>query len=129
VGKAAREIAAAGAWNVHKSYLPYHRGMAPNFYALLEGADSVGVTIHVLAKGFDTGDVLAQVRIPITPGEGVYDLNRRTADAGGRLLAEFLQTVDLSAIPSSPQPPGEWRTYSYPTRADMRAFRQRGCRF
>jgi folate-dependent phosphoribosylglycinamide formyltransferase PurN len=129
VGKEARGIAALGAWNLHKSYLPHYRGMAPNFYALMEGADSVGATLHVLEKGFDTGDILAQVKVPVAPGDGVYQLNQHTADAGGRMLMKVLQCPDLSSVRATPQPPGEWRTYSYPTRADVRAFRRRGGRF
>jgi methionyl-tRNA formyltransferase len=129
VGKEARAIAAAGAWNLHKSYLPHYRGMAPNFFALMEGAESVGATLHVLAKGFDTGDILDQVKLTVAPGDGVYDLNKRTADAGGRALLSFLERVDLSAIRAMPQPAGNWRTYSFPSRADVRAFLRKGCRF
>jgi len=129
VGKEARAIPSRGAWNLHKSYLPYYRGMAPNFYALMEGADSVGATLHVLAKGFDTGDILDQVKLKVQPGESVYELNKRTADAGGRLLLSFLERGNLSEIRATPQPEGNWRTYSYPTRADVRAFRRKGGRF
>lgn len=129
VGKEARGTAAVGAWNLHKSYLPQYRGMAPNFYALKEGVETVGATLHVLEKGFDTGDILDQVKLAISPGEGVYQLNKRTADAGGRLLLNFLQRGDLSNITATPQPEGDWPTYSYPTRADVRAFRRGGGRF
>lgn len=129
VGKEARGIAAIGAWNLHKSYLPHYRGMAPNFYALTDSAESVGATLHVLEKGFDTGDILDQVKVPVAPGDGVYQLNQRTADAGGRLLLNVLQRPDLSSIRATPQPQGEWPTYSYPTRADVRAFRCRGGQF
>jgi folate-dependent phosphoribosylglycinamide formyltransferase PurN len=129
VGKDVRAIPSAGAWNLHKSYLPQYRGMAPNFYALLEGAESVGATLHVLAKGFDTGDILDQVKLPIEPGDGVYALNKRTADAGGRMLLRFLEQVDLASIQAIPQPDGNWRTYTYPARRDVRAFTQKGCRF
>lgn len=129
VGKKAREVAAMGAWNLHKSYLPHYRGMAPNFHALLEGAKSVGATLHMLAKGFDTGDILTQIEVPVEEGNTVYDLNRRTADAGGRLLLDFLDRFDPKNVRITPQPPGDWRSYSYPTREDLRAFRARGCRF
>jgi len=129
VGKHAREIPTIGAWNLHKSFLPHYRGMAPSFYALLEGAPWTGATLHVLAKGFDTGDVLKQVKVPIQPGDTVYELNRRTADIGGRMLAEFIQNLNSGPIEAVPQPAGNWRNYSYPTRADIRRFRQRGLRF
>jgi folate-dependent phosphoribosylglycinamide formyltransferase PurN len=129
VGKAARSIPTAGAWNLHKSYLPHYRGMAPNFYALMDGAESVGATLHVLAKGFDTGDILDQVRIPVRSCESVYDLNRRTSDVGGQLLVNFLERVNLANVPATPQPEGDWPTYTYPTRAAVREFRRKGGRF
>jgi methionyl-tRNA formyltransferase len=131
VDKRAREIGARGAWNLHKSYLPAYRGMAPNFHALLEGATSVGATLHILARGFDTGDILAQVRVPVRPGDTVYDLNTRTSSAGGQMLLDVLEALhrDPSSVPPTPQPDGEWRSYSYPTRAEVRAFRSKGCRF
>lgn len=129
VGKKAREIAKLGAWNLHKSYLPHYRGMAPNFHALLEGATCVGATLHILAKGFDTGDILTQIAVPVEQGDSVYDLNRRTADAGGRMLRDFLDGFDPKGVRVTPQPPGDWRSYSYPTRAELRAFRSKGHRF
>jgi hypothetical protein len=79
VGKEARNVPAAGSWNLHKSYLPHYRGMAPNFYALAEGAGSVGATLHVLAKGFDTGDILGQRAF--STGPGVFSGRRSAAGA------------------------------------------------
>jgi folate-dependent phosphoribosylglycinamide formyltransferase PurN len=129
VGKHARGIPTVGAWNLHKSHLPQYRGMAPNFHALLEGATSVGATLHVLAKGFDTGDILIQVDVPVQEGDTVYELNKRTADAGGRMLVEFLEGLDPGNVRAIPQPEGDWRNYTYPTRAELRAFRRQGGRF
>src|SRR4030095_1813529 len=37
VGPRVRALARIGAWNLHKSFLPHYRGMAPSFYALLKG--------------------------------------------------------------------------------------------
>jgi methionyl-tRNA formyltransferase len=103
--------------------------MAPSFYALLDGASWVGATLHLLAKGFDTGDILTQVKIPIHQDDTVYELNKKTAEAGGKMLMEFLNNCDSMNVVPVPQPEGNWRSYSYPTRADVRAFRRKGCRF
>jgi methionyl-tRNA formyltransferase len=85
--------------------------------------------LHVLAKGFDTGDILTQTKVPIEPGDTVYTLNKRTSSVGGGMLADFIEGVDLKNIRPTPQPPGNWRNYSYPSRAEVRMFRRKGGRF
>jgi folate-dependent phosphoribosylglycinamide formyltransferase PurN len=130
IGKTVREsIARHGCWNLHKSLLPQFRGMAPSFHALLEGAPRVGVTLHVVAKGFDTGDLLTQIEVPITEADSVYSLNRRTSVAGGELLASFLERYDPRSTKATPQPAGDWKNYTYPTRAEVRDFRRKGLHF
>ncbi len=129
VGPRAREAARIGTWNLHKSYLPHYRGMAPSFYALLNGEERVGATLHKIAKGFDTGDIICQREVPVERGDTVYTLNQKTSEAGGRMLADYLEEVDLGGIVATPQPAGNWPTRSYPTRADIKAFRNKGLRF
>jgi len=125
----ARQTARVGTWNLHKSLLPHYRGMAPSFYALLNGEKKVGATLHKVAKGFDTGDILCQIEIPISDCDSVQSLNRKTSDLGGKMLARYLEEVDLSDIRVTPQPQGKWPTYSYPTRLDISVFRKMRCRF
>lgn len=45
--------------NLHTSYLPYNRGSSPNFFSFIEDTPK-GVTIHLMDKGLDTGDILCQ---------------------------------------------------------------------
>lgn len=129
VGKMAREIVPVGAWNLHKSFLPNFRGMAPNFYVLLESGKMAGVTLHKIARGFDTGDIITQTEIPVRHNDTVYSLNKRTSDEGGRMLAKFLEAVDLSNIATTPQSEGEWGYYTYPNRKQIIEFRKKGLRF
>ncbi len=130
VGKTVREsVASQGCWNLHKSLLPQYRGMAPSFHAMLEGSPKVGATLHVLAKGFDTGDLLAQVEVPVTAADTVYSLNRRTSVSGGKLMVEFLEKFDPQTTKAVPQPAGDWKNYTYPTRKEVKAFLAKGLRF
>jgi folate-dependent phosphoribosylglycinamide formyltransferase PurN len=130
IGKTVREsVARYGCWNLHKSLLPHYRGMAPSFHALLGGASKVGATLHLVAKGFDTGDLLTQVEVPVTAADSVYSLNRRTSMSGGKLLALFLENYDPQSTRPVPQPAGDWKEYTYPTPADVRAFRGKGLQF
>jgi len=129
IGKAARSVARFGAWNLHKSYLPHYRGMAPSFFALLEGAKTAGTTLHVVESGIDTGPVLAQARIPVEHDDTVYGLNRRTSEHGGTMLAHFMESVDFEKLQAMPQGEGAWKTYTYPNRAEVALFRRKGLRF
>lgn len=130
MGKTVREsIAKYGCWNLHKSLLPQYRGMAPVFHALLEGATTVGATLHLVARGFDTGDILAQIEVPVRSDDTVYGLNRDVSKAGGKLMASFLETYVPSQCHPTSQPEGPWKTYTYPTRNDIRAFRRKKLRF
>ena len=122
-------VARYGCWNLHKSLLPQFRGMAPSFHALLEGATTVGATLHVVAKELDVGDVLSQTEVCVSKTDSVYSLNRRTAVAGGRLLAAFLESYDPTSIKATPQSGNGRPNYTYPTRAEVKRFRRLGLKF
>ena len=128
VGKAAREVAKVGSWNLHKSYLPYNRGMAPSFFALLNDDPHAGVTLHVLEKGFDTGAIVDQRKVPMNQGDTVYDLNLASSTTGGEMLAEVLETP-LAEIVATPQPDGDWPEHTYPSPAEIKRFMQQGHAF
>src|SRR5947207_8824174 len=129
IGERVRRAARFGTWNLHKSLLPHYRGMAPSFYALLNREQKVGATLHKVAKGFDTGDILCQVEVPIAVDDSVESLNRKTSELGGDMLVRYLEQIDLSDIRTTPQPPGKWPNHSYPTRLDIEVFRTMGCNF
>src|SRR5262245_18378636 len=103
--------------------------MAPSFHALLDGAKTVGATLHTVSQHFDYGDVLQQVEVPIEETESAYSLNRHTSEAGGRMLAMFLDTFDPHTTKAVPQPAGDWNYYTYPTRDEVRRFRAKGLKF
>lgn len=52
--------------NIHPSYLPDLRGADPIPAAILFGRDS-GATCHVMDAGVDTGDIIAQIKLPYDP--------------------------------------------------------------
>lgn len=52
--------------NLHISYLPWNRGVAPNLWSFIEDTPK-GVTIHYLDVGIDTGDIIVQQRVTFEP--------------------------------------------------------------
>lgn len=90
-----------GCLNVHASLLPRWRGAAPIQRAILAGDLVTGVTIMQMARGLDTGPMLATARVPIedkTSGELFEEL----AEIGARLMVDTLAQLDqLKAEPQS----------------------------
>lgn len=74
--------------NIHPSLLPRHRGAAPAMSAILAGDEETGVTILRVAEEMDTGDTLAQSRIPIAPQDTTGTLMDKLAALGAELIAD-----------------------------------------
>ncbi|MFV2056514.1 MAG: methionyl-tRNA formyltransferase [Thiohalomonadales bacterium] len=55
-----------GAINIHTSLLPKYRGPTPIFWQLRNNESRIGVSIHLINKRFDAGDILIQklVNVP-----------------------------------------------------------------
>lgn len=69
--------------NMHLGLSPYYRGTATNFYPLLNGEpEYVGVTIHMIDAGIDTGPIIRHARADITPDDMPHTLGCKTINAG-----------------------------------------------
>lgn len=76
--------------NVHASMLPKLRGASPIQNALTEGLEETGVTIMLMDKGVDTGDILSQKSITIEPEDNYITLTGKLAVLGSKLLTEAI---------------------------------------
>ena len=86
----ALELPRYGCINVHASLLPRWRGAAPIQAAILHGDEQTGVTIMKMDPGMDTGPILSQRAIPISPDDTAGSLSPRLAQLGAELLLETL---------------------------------------
>lgn len=131
VGKTVRNLPALGTVNMHKAYLPKHRGMAPSFYALLDGDDFTGVSLHWMKRKIDRGNILCQSKIPVTQEDTVSSLNEKAAIAGGELLSDFLLSISKTGSIPEGTPQDEFLAdeHSFPTRKEIRSFTRKGLRF
>ena len=96
--------------NVHPSLLPRHGGkgmigLAVHRAVLAAGDTETGVTVHEVTPELDAGPALAQVRVPVIPGEGAEALADRVLGYEHRLVVDVLQR--LAALPS-----GAWASVS-----------------
>ncbi|MGQ9571858.1 MAG: methionyl-tRNA formyltransferase [Dehalococcoidia bacterium] len=97
------DIPAKGVLNVHPSLLPRHRGASPIAAAILAGDEETGVTIMLMDPGMDTGPILSQRAVPISPWDTSGSLGERLAEAGAELLLEVLPRWLADEIEPQPQ--------------------------
>ena len=89
--------------NIHPSLLPRHRGAAPAMSAILSGDTETGVTVIFVAGKMDTGDVLGQVRQPISPEDTTATLMSKLSLVGATLIADVLPKWLGGKIQPQPQ--------------------------
>jgi methionyl-tRNA formyltransferase len=89
-----------GCLNIHASLLPRWRGAAPIQAAILAGDRETGITIMQMDAGLDTGAMLLQEAVPITPATTTASLHDVLAEMGARLILAALDTPAQSV----PQP-------------------------
>jgi methionyl-tRNA formyltransferase len=92
-----------GCLNVHGSLLPKYRGAGPIQWAVINGEPVTGVTIMLMDAGMDTGAILEQAQVPISPEDTTGDVASRMAEVGGALLVPTLQKWMAGTMVAQPQ--------------------------
>jgi methionyl-tRNA formyltransferase len=105
------DIPPLGCLNIHPSLLPRHRGPSPVAAAILAGDEITGVSIMLLDKGMDTGPLLAQQVVTISPQDTTGSLTAKLAQLGGQLLMQTLPLWLEGKLTPQPQD-NEKATYS-----------------
>jgi methionyl-tRNA formyltransferase len=93
----------AGAFNLHGSFLPAYRGRAPVNWAIINGEEQTGVTLHYMVAKADAGDIVCQKSVPITFEDTVLSLFRKLLKAADLLLLEALPLIKEGRAPRIPQ--------------------------
>lgn len=112
------DVPPLGALNVHPSLLPADRGPSPLFWAFHRGAETTGVTGHLMEETLDTGPVVRQRAVPIPEGARLADLERELAALGGELLAEAIFARAGGDLTAVPQDAALATSASFPTPTD-----------
>jgi methionyl-tRNA formyltransferase len=84
--------------NLHASLLPKYRGAAPIQWAIANGETVTGNTTMRIDAGLDTGDILLQQELPISPDGTAETLAPALASMGAVLLVETLRGLQTGTI-------------------------------
>lgn len=99
-----RDVARLGALNLHPSLLPHHRGADPLFWTYFADDRETGITLHWMDGGVDTGDIVAQERMPLARGTPRATLEKQLAREGASLLAKAIAALEQQQpLPRNPQ--------------------------
>jgi folate-dependent phosphoribosylglycinamide formyltransferase PurN len=92
-----------GVLNVHLGLLPEIRGMSTLEWSLLTRV-SVGVTIHYIDSGIDTGPILRRYEFPCaTDCESLSDLRNRLIAFGVEKISDVVSSLDCGALSAAEQ--------------------------
>jgi len=88
----------------HPSILPRHRGASAINWAIIQGDTRTGLTILWVDKGIDTGPILLQKEVEISPDETTGSLYFNTLFAMGvNAMVEAVELIKKGKAPRIPQ--------------------------
>jgi methionyl-tRNA formyltransferase len=93
-----------GTIQYHPSLLPKHRGGSAINWAIINGETKTGVTIFWPDKGIDTGPILLQKEVAISPDDTVGSLYfEKLFPVGIEALVESIELIKKGIAPRIPQ--------------------------
>lgn len=127
--KSVLEVPQWGCYNIHSSVLPKYRGQQAIFWALLNGENSVGFTIHRMASSVDTGPIFYQSHVPVYQSDTYESACFRVIETAAPKVVEFFNqmrenggNVTLHEQKSCQ----EAKNYPFPSYKDRKKFEKLG---
>ena len=109
-----------GIVNIHPGLIPDYRSIQPYFWALAEGADRSGATLHPIRdETIDTGGILPSTSHTIFPGMSTQLCYYLTSQAASRILPKTLRALHAGELAPVPQDQEVGQYYRWP---DSKAF-------
>jgi methionyl-tRNA formyltransferase len=93
IRKNLRSAAPMGFINCHAGALPFYRGRNPINWALINGEDRIGVTVHFVDEGIDTGDIITQYFIDVLESDDYASLLEKGYVTCAEALCKALSIV------------------------------------
>jgi len=87
------DTAKFGALNLHFAPLPKYRGISPIAFALINGENSFGITLHYMDPGIDTGDIISQKSFKIANIKNARELYDLSVKKGIELFEDSIEDI------------------------------------
>lgn len=99
-----------GILNAHMGFLPTYRGMNALEWSAFYG-ERIGVTLHFIDAGIDTGDILQFKEIPVSKGDAIENLRAKSQIISIELILNFIENVKNDQWQRIKQRPEEGKQY------------------
>ena len=87
-----------GCINTHASLLPKYRGRAPLNWAMINGEEYSGVTVHFIDEGIDTGDIILQEKIKIDEDYYISDLLNKVKNIYPKIVLNAIRALESNNL-------------------------------
>jgi methionyl-tRNA formyltransferase len=98
-------LASRGTINIHTGITPEYRSADPIFWALYRGEpEKVGVTIHYIDRGIDTGPIIHQSTVPVYAEDSLGTIYVRCVRRGAELYSQALAAIESGSVRTIARP-------------------------
>ena len=85
--------------NIHTGLTQFYRGVDSSIWAIKDKSlDRIGVTIHEVNAGIDTGEILVQGKIDFSLSDDLNDVFLKTCTRGFKILVDNLSKITSGEI-------------------------------
>lgn len=92
-----------GTFNLHASLLPDYRGAAPINWVIINGETKTGVTTFFIDDHIDTGEIILQEEIGISPADTAGSLHDKLMVLGAGLVLKTVHQLQQGTVKTVPQ--------------------------
>lgn len=122
------DSATYGCINLHTALLPKYRGLMPSFWVLKNSETHTGVSVFFVDEGIDSGPILVQDKLPIG-NMSQAELIDVTKKMGMDAMLKAIDKIHSGTYELIENDASQMTYFSFPTRDDVKAFREAGKRF
>lgn len=122
------DAAGTGIFNTHMGVLPSYRGMDVVEWPIVEGEEDrtgLGVTLHFMDKGIDTGPIAKIGRVSVKPGDTIERLRKRFEPVMVELMMDGIRETRDGVLDPQPQNEADGHQYFIMHPRFYEAVRQR----
>ena len=107
--------------NIHPSYLPDYKGVQPVFWSLYNNESTMGISMHLVDSGIDSGPVYKQIKVPTKTNSvnvNMFNISKIFSDK----IIKIIKMIEDNKIFPKHQIKKKGKYYSRPNKTEIDFF-------